>query len=125
MLRARSALISLAALAVVVFLVSCVTVTLDNIAKLRKGMTVDEAKSTLPLPPKNEFPVEMADASIYIYVCVYTLSSGDYKSNYFLVFRDNRLFFWGYPQEFARSTDSLINEIGEKAVATEKKLEGS
>jgi hypothetical protein len=114
---------SLIILACVLPILSCITVTLTDVGNLRKGMTMEEAKTTLPLPPKNEFSVETSNSSIQMQVCTYILSSGNYSSNYFLAFQDNKLLFWGYPHEFARSTDSLINEIGEKAVAMQTKLD--
>lgn len=101
---------------------SCVTVTLTDVGNLRKGMSVEEAKANLPLPPKSEFPVQANDGSA-VWVCTYTLSSGDYRSNYFLAFRNSTLVLWGYPHEFARSADPLINDIGEKAVAVQAKLD--
>jgi hypothetical protein len=113
---------SLVMLLSVLSMVSCVTVTLTDVGSLRKGMTMEEAKASLPLPPKNEFPVETGD-TIQTQICTYVISSGNYSSNYFLAFRDNKLFFWGYPHEFARSADPLINEIGEKAAATQIKLD--
>jgi hypothetical protein len=86
-------------------------------------MTTTEANAALPLPPRSTFAVEMNDSSIKVQVCTYRLSSGDYSSDYFLAFRDEKLVYWGYPHEFARSTDPTINEIGEKAVAIQARLD--
>jgi hypothetical protein len=96
--------------------------TLTDVGHLQKGMTLDEAKSALPIEPKNEFDIATSSSSL-IHVCSYTLSSGDYKSNYFLAFIDSKLAFWGYAHEYARAKDMLINEIGEKAVAVQMKAE--
>jgi hypothetical protein len=123
MLRAclKNALFMLLACALA--LTSCATVTLTDVGNLRIGMTVEEVKSTLPIPPKYDFPVEMADKTMQIQVLVYLLHSGDYASNYLLAFKNDQLFYWGYPHEFARSKESLINEIGEKAVVMSAKLD--
>jgi hypothetical protein len=102
---------------------SCATMTITDVGKLRKGMRMDEVKSILPLASKYNFPVGTTDSEIIIKVSVYIVSSGSYSSNYLLAFRDDQLFYWGYPHEFARSTDTLINEIGQKAVITITGLE--
>ena len=111
-------------LVILVSMASCVTVTISDVGKLRKGMTMEEANATLPLPPRSTFAVEMNDRNVKVQVCTYRLSSGDYSSDYFLAFRDEKLIYWGYPHEFARSTDPIINEIGEKAVAIQAQLDG-
>jgi hypothetical protein len=116
--RRKASLILIGALC----MASCVTMTLTDVGNLRKGMTVEEARASLPLPAKSEFPIQV-NAGGDVRVCTYILSSGDYHSNYFLAFRDNKLLIWGYPHEFARSADPLINEIGEKAVAVQAKLD--
>ncbi len=102
-------------------IISCVTMTLTDVGKLQKGMSIEEAKRSLPLKPKNEFSLENMGYNIRI--CTYILSSGDYGSNYFLAFQDGKLLFWGYPHEFARSNDSLINEIGKKSIDVQSDLD--
>jgi hypothetical protein len=111
------------ALILTLVLLSCVTITLTDIGHLRKGMTREEAKATLPLPPRSEFPLAAGDGAAQIEVCTYIVSSGNYDSDYYLAFDSDKLLFWGYPHEFARSTSSLINEIGEKAVAAQTSLD--
>jgi hypothetical protein len=123
MQRSKVAKAMAAGLLCAIGLAACITVTIDDIGRLRKGMSVEEAKAVLPLPPKHVFPVETTLTTSRVEVCVYLLSSGSYASNYFLSFEDDKLTFWGYPQEFARSKDPLTNDIGEKAVATLKKLD--
>ncbi|MCF7920884.1 MAG: hypothetical protein K9N06_13315 [Candidatus Cloacimonetes bacterium] len=47
---------------------------------------------------------------------VYKLDSGGYLANYMLAYRNDELLYWGYPYEFARDKDPLLNEMGEKVI---------
>jgi len=58
-----------------------------------------------------------------ILVHVYELTSGTYDSNYFYMFINNELHFWGYPHEFARSNNTLINDIGKITVQKIEEIE--
>ena len=104
--------------AATLIIASCKTtsITLYDAGLLRKAMSVQEANGSLPLPPEYILSIDMDDSSTNIQVDTYILSSGSYSSDYFLAFRNNQLLYWGYPHEFARSVDPLINEIGRKAV---------
>jgi hypothetical protein len=97
--------------------------TLSDAANLRKGMSAEESKAVLPEPPKFEFPLEPIGDASSILVDAYYVVSGDYSSQYILAFTDGNLIYWGYPHEFARSRDSLVNAIGEQAVSKLKELE--
>ncbi|MGA2546382.1 MAG: hypothetical protein ABSF43_07540 [Rectinemataceae bacterium] len=104
-------------------LMSCVTMSLYDAGNLKKGMTAEEVKAVLPVAPKYSFPVETEESNPQVIVVnTYILSTGSYASNYYLAFRGDHLFFWGYPHEFARSSDPLINDVGEKANAMLKKI---
>ena len=105
--------------------VSCAQMTLSHVGKLRQGMTVEESQVVLSVSPKYTFSLDIAEGNETIEVQSYILSSGDYTSNYFLAYRNNRLIYWGYPHEFARSKDSLLNEIGLSAVIMLEKLESN
>ena len=105
--------------------VSCAQMTLSHVGKLRQGMTVEESQVVLSVSPKYTFSLDIAEGNETIEVQSYILSSGDYTSNYFLAYRNNRLIYWGYPHEFARSKDSLLNEIGRSAVIMLEKLESN
>lgn len=97
-------------------IVGCVSVlTLEDVSKLRKGMTPYEAREISKLEPlyKFNFQFPKTDGED-IEALVYELSSGTYKSNYYYLFINDALEFWGYPHEFARSTKKQINEIGKK-----------
>ena len=108
-------------------LASCVSsdgfMTLSDAASLRRGMSVVESKSVLPHPPKYEFTLDSIHDDEPVLVDAYYVISGDYSAQYILAFSKDSLLYWGYPHEFARSRDALINAIGEQAVTRLKQLE--
>lgn len=97
--------------------------TLSDAANLRKGMSVVESKSVLPRPPKYEFSLDSIHEGEPVLIDAYYVISGDYSAHYILAFSKDRLLYWGYPHEFARSRDAYINAIGEQAVTRLKQLE--
>jgi hypothetical protein len=116
-------LLAVAALLVVTCASTVGRMTLSDAANLRKGMSAEESKAALPEPPKFEFALEPIGDESSILVHAYNVVSGDYSSEYILAFTDGKLLYWGYPHEFARSRDSLVNAIGEQAVSKLKELE--
>ena len=98
------------------FFVSCAQMTLGHVGKLRQGMTVEESQKVANISPKYIFYLGTIEGDGTIEVHSYILTSGNYKSNYFLAYRNGQLIYWGYPHEFARSKNPLLNEIGRKAV---------
>jgi len=114
---ARRALVILASISL---FVSCAQMTLREVGRLRQGMTVEESQKVTNISPKYTFFLDTIEADGTIEVHSYILTSGGYKSNYFLAYRNGQLIYWGYPHEFARSKDPLLNEIGRKGV---KRLE--
>lgn len=103
-------------LTVFVISMSCTQLTLTQISDLRMGMTESEAYEAIKMPPDYEIDVVLKNAPSPILVQSYTLSSGNYKSDYFIAFENGRIIFWGYPHEFARSTNKKINYIGSRAL---------
>tara|TARA_B100000315_G_C14283374_1_gene454046 strand:+ start:126 stop:536 length:411 start_codon:yes stop_codon:yes gene_type:complete len=101
----------------------CAQMTLTHIANLRMEMTVEETLDITSISPTYQFILDDINTPDEIEVHSYILSSGDYKSNYFLVFRNKKLFYWGYPHEFARKQDPFLNEIGKKAINRLDELE--
>ena len=110
------------AIAVVVWVSICLggcthlyisTNTLDTFSK---GMTLAHVKTLTPSSPIHEFEITTANPSGRVTVLVYELSIGDYKSDYFLAFGNDKLLYWGYPHEFARSSDIYLNDVGRIAV---------
>ena len=104
------------------FLISCAQITLTQVGKLRMGMTIEESQKVTTVSPKYTIPLGTIEGNGTIEVHSYILTSGNYKSNYFLAYRSARLIYWGYPHEFARSKDPLLNEIGQKAVSRLEQL---
>jgi hypothetical protein len=104
-------------------LISCAQMTLKQVEKLRIGMTVEESRMVTTVPPIHSFLLDTIQAESTLKVDSYVLKSGQYESNYFLAYRNRELIFWGYPHEFARSKDPLLNEIGREAVSRLEQLE--
>ena len=90
--------------------------TLTHVSELRMEMTVEETLAVTNIYPEYKIILNSIITPDEIEVHSYILSSGDYTSRYFLAFRNKKLFFWGYPHEFAREKDPFIKEIGQKAV---------
>jgi hypothetical protein len=103
-------------------ILSCVeytthTIYLRDLAGLRMGMGPDEPPRVMGVAPKKVFQWSMATTGDSIIVQSYLLATGEYGATYFLAYRNNSLIFWGYPQEFARSSDPLVREIGKAALS--------
>lgn len=84
-----------------ILLVSCATLTLDKVAPLRKGMTREEVSSIVKVQPKLTY-----DRSDSITVEVYEMAN---SSLYYISYRKGMLLFWGYPHEYGREKDELLN----------------
>ncbi len=96
---------------------ACAQFTPETLDKFQKGMPLATTMDIAPVAPRQELTITVpSDAKANYKIHVYVLSMGDYKSNYFLAFRNDKLIYWGYPHEFARSSDTYINEIGKEAV---------
>lgn len=102
----------------VVLIIACVpTLTLSDVSNLRKGMNPVKAEQLSTIAPEQMFNFKNPHTDEEnILVQVYEITSGTYDSNYFYMFINNELYFWGYPHEYARSSDTLINEIGKLTV---------
>jgi len=87
-----------------------------DLAGLRMGMAPDVPPRIMGTPPNQVFEWSLATTGDAITVQSYALASGEYRSTYFLAYRNDALIFWGYPQEFARSPDPLLREIGREAI---------
>jgi len=80
----------------------------------RKGMKMETILNDNS-PGKKFNTTLLSDPNVKLDVFAYDRSDG-FLGIYFLAFRDGKLVFWGYPHEFARSTDPYINEIGKSAL---------
>jgi hypothetical protein len=99
-------------------LLSCVdsTITMRDLTALRMGMGIDDTHRAMGVPPKEVLHWSMSRTGDSIIVQSYFLATGDYSTTYLLAYRNDALIFWGYPQEFARSSDPVIREIGKEAI---------
>ncbi len=87
-----------------------------DLTALRMGMAPDETLRAMGVSPKEVFQWSMTKTGDSIIVQSYLLATGEYSTTYFLAYGNDALIFWGYPQEFARSADPLLREIGKKAI---------
>lgn len=93
---------------------ACARLTIGDVGHLRQGMTMAESRQVTGMAPTKTV---MLDPAKGIEVHSYMISSGDYHSTYFLAFQQDRLLYWGYPHEFARSKDPRLNAIGREALS--------
>jgi hypothetical protein len=99
-------------------LFSCVPeIHLRHLAKLRTGMSPDEPPRVMGVHPRGVTQWSLAKTGEKIIVQSYVFSAGgEPGSTYFLAYRNGSLIFWGYPHEFARSSDPFIRGIGKEAL---------
>jgi len=85
-------------------------------------MNPDEPPRVMGVLPREVFEWSLAESGNKIIVQSYVFSAGgEPASTYFLAYRDGSLIFWGYPHEFARSSDRIIREIGKGALNRQSK----
>ena len=95
--------------ALCVLLASCATLTLDKVSALRKNMTRQEARATLGIEPKAA--IDLGDS---VTVDVYDLSNGGYNAPYYVSYKEGKVLYWGYPHEYAREKDPLLNRVAKE-----------
>ena len=102
----------------VVFLLSCTPeIHVSYLAKLRIGMGPDQPPRVMGVNPTKTIQWSTVEGGDKIVVQVYQMGSiGVPSSTYFLAYRNGELIFWGYPHEFARSSEIIIREIGKGAL---------
>ncbi|NQW29839.1 MAG: hypothetical protein HQ472_04940 [Ignavibacteria bacterium] len=109
-------------LTITLFTVSCSTFSYIEVNKLRKGMKVEEVNSFVAISPKKSFEISLpSDASKKFSVREYFLTLGTIYADFYMVFQDDKLIYWGFPYEFNRFPDPMINEIGATAAAEAQK----
>lgn len=109
-------------LLVVFGLTACMS-SIDILAldHLKRGMTREAASKALDVEPRQTFVYQPMKRSA-TRVDIYLLANGDYTANYLLAFNSqNQLIYWGYPSDFARSKNPLLNSVGRAAVAKVKR----
>ena len=97
-------------------------IRITDLAKLQMGMNPKDAPRVMGREPRSVFKWSLRETGDSILVHSYVLMGyGDYGSPYFLAYRNESLIFWGYPHEFARSSDPHIREIGREALSRQIK----
>jgi hypothetical protein len=100
-------------------LLSCTPkIGLSDLEGLRMEMSPDEPPIRLGVHPREvlEWPLEETGDTIIVQGYIFS-SGGAPTAIYFLAYKNASLIFWGYPHEFARSSDPLIREIGKEALS--------
>lgn len=103
------------ATACILVLSSCMqTFSLSDANKVRKGMTKKEVKSQVAGSPVKDFQISItSDPNATFNVMYYIVQmGGSVFSDYYLVFENDKLLYWGQPYEFLRHPDTKLNEIG-------------
>ncbi|MCX6155016.1 MAG: hypothetical protein NT007_12760 [Candidatus Kapabacteria bacterium] len=104
-------------LCLVLLLPSCKSaLLLTDLTPLKKHMPLTESRQTLGdrMDPKETIEIsEIPNKKVV--VDVYPMSNGAHTSFYFIAYVDDKLVYWGYPYEFGRHKDEMINKIGEIA----------
>ena len=89
---------------------------------LEKGMKQSDMKKfdidmfmfSVKYEPIYEFHIEGIEGKPKLIALVYDLSLGDGALTYMaLLFDDDKLIYWGYPDDFLKSQDDVIRKSGE------------
>jgi hypothetical protein len=83
--------------------------TRGDLPLLYKGASENEVSAIVGIPARCVLQ-PVGDESIRI--DVYPMHASNYYGDYFLLYVDDKLRFWGYPYEYSRSSDSLISNAG-------------
>lgn len=109
--------VALLTLVLALLMFGCSAFTLSDTNRLVKGMSVDQVLGVVSKGPEDEFNVNVpSDPRTTFHVLLFELKHGGVSGNYYLVFKDDKLFYWGYPYEFNRYPDPTYNELGEAVV---------
>jgi hypothetical protein len=93
-------------------LIGCVPKTSlvrSDLVYFRKGLTPSEVAAIATTAPKCVVEVDRDNSAI---VEVFPMSSSSYYGDYYVLYVDGKLDYWGYPHEFLRSEDSRLNKAG-------------
>jgi hypothetical protein len=121
-------------------LFSCVTgITMNEIQGIHRGMAHEEFKLQVKIAPRSAFPLEhdgvqYAVETYFMQTGTRTQSNyvwtkyGGYTTttqvpvydDYYFVFDDKGLMFWGFMNEFQKSDDELVQQLAPQ-IATEAK----
>lgn len=105
-----------------IVLAGCAAFNLGDANRLQKGQTKDQVLDVVSKGPSKTFEIKApGDASRKLEVMSFVLKNAGTATEYFAVFEDNKLLYWGYPYEFNRHPDIRLNEIGRLAVEESQK----
>ena len=85
-------------------------------------MTVEEVVSLSSKNPKLNFTINLPSNRMSYRVLMFRINTGNLESDYFAVFTDNKLMYWGHPYEFKRYPDPIVQEIGNEALSEADRL---
>ena len=100
-------------------LTSCQTLVTKHNIRLSKGSTLDAfKKEDVDIDFKIALPKLSAKNKAKYEVYITTIHGANTKELYYYAFQDDKLVYWGYPYQFTRNENALIQEIGEEALET-------
>ncbi|MCX6139661.1 MAG: hypothetical protein NTX15_02330 [Candidatus Kapabacteria bacterium] len=98
-------------------IVSCSSFNVADANKFQKGMSPEQVEGIASNGPKKTVTFKLpAESTSTFTALVFDLSIGSASADYFAVFENNKLLYWGHPYEFNRYPDSRMNAIGKAAV---------
>jgi hypothetical protein len=80
----------------------------------RKNMPRCQVLAFIGFDPAANFAVAPSDGPLT--VDVFQHVNGNYVSDYFLLYENDNLLYWGYPHEYAKHSDPKIQKAGRSAV---------
>lgn len=86
--------------------------TFNSLNLLKKGQTIEEVSDVVAKAPENTFKISLPSDSKFHYVVEQYKVEDGIQVVFFCVYRDGKLFYWGYPYELNRHHDTTISEIG-------------
>lgn len=104
-----------------VVLFSCAAFDLADANKLQKGMSAATVLDLVSKGPSKTFPISLPnEGGRKLEVMAFNLKNAGVEADYYAVFENDKLIYWGYPYEFNRYPDVRYNEIGRLAVSEAK-----
>jgi hypothetical protein len=101
-------------------LISCSTpsgMSVKTLLKMKRGMP-EKAYNALLENEKMETEFTLDDIKgKNVKIKVFKKTESEIGYTFFVTFIDDMLYYWGFPYEYARHNEPLINEIGRKALS--------
>lgn len=95
---------------------SCYRFTRYDTYKITNGMLKSRVVDTIGIDPDKELLIDVsADPNSRYEVLNFTVSAIGTEGIYLLAFKNDSLYYWGYPYEFNRHPSPILNEIGKAA----------